>query len=491
MKSKLAKKTTQTMLLPPSHYGSSIFDQYKNILDFYSKHPNLEFDKALLGGLALCTFFDHIDINYIERLIKQIATAMPHLIEVFRRPVTHLIEIETKVPVDTAKHITSKTVRHLMSHSEDWECIKNAKITPKNILTKTYDDDYSIYENIVFKNLVDRILKLLKKQLHYLNTALKIYNESVLIDAFSRINHSQYYSAIGTLYSGFFNNFKEIKTTSLQRKIKQELALITKYLSHPVYRKNINAKPISKDIKQTNILLMHKDYKYINWLWKELGCEEAEEEADVAVQTKAQRAYEKFCEYLLMFSVRHFNFDSQYKFDKWSVGIKEKKLGFVDLTAIELVIKHKKSDVKYLIVPISYYLGKTRHKVYEDIKKGIYDAFGDGYKQIIFCEPFETPKSDFILPISITMLDSFRHFQRLLLEGMILSDKDRKICAFCGEALTPNSCCKRCRLLVFDTECDRCNTIYTQTKIDGAKDELGFKTIDTACPNKTCCKENK
>ncbi|MCL2556816.1 MAG: hypothetical protein FWE03_07385 [Firmicutes bacterium] len=488
MKSNLLKKITDTnkLYFPASIKAGNIFYQYKNILDFYQKNTTLttnKFDEALKNNLVLCTFFEQIDTQYIENLLKQIAAAMPHLIEVFRRPVTHLSEIETIVPVDMAKHITSKTVRHLMSNSQDWECIKKSKITPKNVLTKTYDDDYGIYENLVFKNLIDRILKLLKKQLHYLIVALKIYNESVSIDVFSRINHEQYYKAIGNLYSGFFNNFEEIETNALTKKIKQQLSLLTKYLSHPVYRKNITAKSLGSDIKQTNILLMHKDYKYVNKLWKQLGNDDVkEEEIDEKLQAKAQKAYEKYCEYLLIFAVRNFNFNEQFKFNKWQMTIKNKKILTVDIEAIELTIKHKKTQTKYLIVPCSYYFKKDKTKYYQDIKNKI----GTGYDNIIITHPFDIDYTDQALPISIIEINSFRYFQKLLLEGMILTDNDKNICAFCGANLLENKC-KKCRLNIQNNKCSTCEHNYISTKVDGvAIENAPFKTINKNCPN---CKE--
>jgi len=479
LKSKLIQKANEKLQLPVTPQGCGIFEQYNGIFDFSQKHPKIsadQFNKALNNDLVLCSFFEGCDIDSIDSVINQISKAMPYLIEVFRRPVTHLIELETVVPVDTAKHITAKTVRHLMSHSENWECIKNGRITPKNVLTKTYDDDYGIYENLVFKNLIDRILKLLKKQLHNLSLATRIYNEAVNIDAFSRINHEQYYRAVGLLYSGFFNNFKEAETGGTIRKIKQMLSLLSKYLSHPVYKKNANAKPISKDIKQTNILLMHKDYKHINWLWKELGAGEDECEIDETMQIKGQRAYEKFCEYLMVFAVSNFNFDDENKFNKWTVGIKNKKLGFVDINALELVVKHKRTKVKYLIVPNSYFLGKIRTKTYNTIREKAED-----YDKIIFCEPFDIDEGDGVLPISLIDIDSFRYFQKLLLEGMIAADKDRNICAFCGGIMLEGKC-KRCRLVVEDVIC-KCEKKYFVTRLDGVKEYAPFKIINDKCCN--------
>jgi len=458
--------------------GSGVYDHYKEILDFHFENPKLnisQFEKALKNDLVLCTFFKYCDIDYINNLIDQISAAMPHLIEVFRRPVTHLIELETIVPVDTAKHITAKTVRHLMVHSENWECIKKGSIVPKSVLTKTYDDDFSIYENIVFKTLIDKVLRLLKKQLYYLSVSQQLYNEAVSIDAFSRLNHEQYYGAIGLLYSGFFNMEEAEETSGAIRKIKQLLKLLARYLGHPVYAKNLNAKAIIGPAKQTNILLMHKDYKVVYALYQSLGSGDNEDEPDIEGQQKGQRAYEKFCEYLMLFSLRNFNFDEMLEFNKWKAGIKPKKLEFLDINALELVVGHKKARVKYLFIPNAYYLGSDRIKNYGYIK----DRLGGAYDKIIFCEPFEC-EGEF-LPISIIDINSFRKFQRLILEAMLVADRDKNLCAFCGEGIAQGRC-KRCRLVIEETVCG-CGHRYAATRVDGAKSNIEFKIINEICPN--------
>ena len=475
------KKQIYPLAFAATSEGCQIYDTYKEILDFSKSNPKFniaQFDKALKDDLVLCTFFKHCDLDYINSLTGQISLSIPYLIEVFRRPVTHLIEIETIVPVDTAKHITSKTVRHLMSHSENWECIKKGRIVPKNVLTKTYDDDYGIYENVVFVSLINKILKLLKRQLRLLAVAGQIYNDAVAIDVFSRINHEQYYQAVGLLYSGFFNMEEDIEGASAATKrIKQLLALLAKYLSHPVYAKNMGAKAIKGQIKQTNILLMHKDYKHIYALWQKLGSGEDSEDIDDKVQAKGQRAYEVFIKYMMLFAIKHFNFDEKFEFKKWTISIKDKKTGVQDINGFELIIKYKrKGSIKYLIVPNAYYLGTDRTANYQYLT----DVLGTEYNKIIFCEPFEdesgfdywlkSEKGHYfsVLPVSILELNSFRRFQKLLLECMVESDNDRIFCAFCGGGIVEDRC-KRCRLVIENIMCKNCGFNFKATRADGIK----------------------
>ncbi|MCL2861345.1 MAG: hypothetical protein FWE22_02940 [Firmicutes bacterium] len=491
--------------LPVTGEGSQILNHYGGIAAFIKKNPTLDylrFEHVVKNGLALCTFFEFSDIEKVEGVIDIVSNNLPYLIKVFRQPVTHLKEMERIVPVDLAKRVTAKTVRHLMSHPENWESVEGSKIIPQKVLTKNYEDDYTIYENVVFRNLIDKILFFLRRQIYYLSRATSTVNDFVHVDVFSRINHESYYLAVGKLYSAFFKNEDIEEATLLLEKAKKLHKIISKYLNSLVYTENFNAPKLEGELKKTNILTMHTDYKHIYNLYQKLSDGILENfEANVEMQKNGQKTYEQFCQLLTLFAASHFNFQFSQKmtilkdgemnakltFAKWTCLITTEHIPILNINAINLTVTNNEKQTKYLLIPMSYFVSTDKKNFYEHLIKRLFKG-GHKYDKYVFLSPFDYNGKSFnnynlkhsldklhyaVLPVSIIEVDSFRRLQKLIFECMIKNDELLNTCAFCSAKLVEGENgekrCKKCKLVINKIKCTKCSQTFKTTFADVQK----------------------
>ena len=493
--------------LPITGYGSKLAEEYQVIAKYFESHQSLnflDFEYATSHELVLCTFFKPMDFIRMKNIIEDIQKHMPYLINIFRRPYIHLKETEILQPVDTAMRINHKTINYLSKHSERWKAVDNktGSIEPDKLLTKVYIDDYSIYENVVFYNLVNNIFSFLIKTIYYLTDILETFNESIKLDAVNRFNHQMYYLSIGKLYVGFYNMEDTSEIASVLENAKNVYKQLNRYKVRDVYTKNINTKPLNRDIKKTNLFSMHKDYKHVYALYQKFKKKTftMNEYGSYLMQVKSQDSYELFCQMLILFSISNFNFKiyslddiyregkvkATFNFKDWELRISTQYNFVLGLKTIALKLSHLNKALNYLIIPIGYYLGQERKKQYEIIMQRLYNI-GEVYDKYIFFEPFDYDDKSLnsysnkyenenfttyyaILPIAISEINSFRRVQKLLLEGMVISNDQYEDCAFCGEKLQKEDenhyLCRKCRTVIKKVHCHNCDNDVVASYFD-------------------------
>jgi len=498
--------------LPITDVGSRLHTKYKDVVKFLKENQVISFkgfDYAAGRDLILCTFLRSADLDSINKTAGDIRRALPHLVSIFNRPVIHLKDAEVVLPLDAVKRVNHQSIRHLALHTDDWRNIdKHGGVMPKRLLTKVHEDDFSIYENVVFYHLIEKILNYLKKRIYRLSEILETLGEAVKFDNFGKTNHASYYLAIGKLYFGFHKYDNSGEISEALENITKLYRQISAYKTRDVYTKNMGAKPIVGGIKKTNILSMHKDYKHVYTLFKAM---DKRMFAFVlpgisAEQIKSQQYYERFCGLITVFAVSHFNFlpylsdnvindgkaDARFKFKNWTVKVSVKYEDLIDGDIIALTVKHKKKSVSYALIPTSYYIEKNKKTEYKRIIERMIEA-KFSYNKYIFLEPFDFDGGSnnsyslsflsgkkrvcyAILPVSIAEVNSFRRIQKILLEGMVYVAEKYDVCAFCGEAVSMETgqrfFCQKCRMAVLSINCVNCREKFTATYFDSKKTKL-------------------
>lgn len=492
--------------LPITGAGSDLADEYQMIAEYIDKHPQfnyLDFEYATSYELVLCTFFKPMDFNIMKNLIHEIHKYLPFIINIFRKPYIHLKEKEILQPVEAAMRINYKTINYLSKHSERWKSIddRTGSIEPDKLLTKIYVDDYSIYENVVFYNLINKIFTFLMRTIYYLSDILETFNDSIQLDAVNRFNHQMYYLAIGKLYVGFYNMENTAEIAAVLEDAKNLYKQLIRYKTRDVYTHNINTKPLNGDIKKTNLFAMHKDYKHVYTLYKKFKKKTfiVNDYGSYLKQTTSQRFYQMFCEMLTLFAISNFNFKNynsediykdgevrgNFNFKNWELRISSQYNYAIGLDTIAIKISYLDNAINYLIIPMSYYIAQERKKQYEIIIHRL-NSIGEVYDKYFFFEPFDYEdnslnsysiryeKDDIatfyaILPIAISEINSFRRIQKILLEGMVISNNKFDICPFCGEALTNQEnhyLCNKCRTVIKPITCNNCNNAFVASYSD-------------------------
>ena len=462
---------------------------YEIIQTFTKKYNNityLEFDYHVVHNLTLFAIDFDFDFDKLKYVTDRINRVLPSIKRIFSKPVLHLKENEEILPVESIKRINNDTLHHVAIHSELWDDITDSGIKPLKLLTKTYTDNYGIYENLVFCKTVDDVL-------HYLRTnikSLKNFNylsHTMEFDLLERFNHLNYFLALGKLHTGYIRNFDKYYLTSKNclSQLSNIYDSILPRLKKPVYRKNKN-RPKKIKIKKTNILSMHKDYKEIYTLERFLTSNNIKAPIDFTKENYMNYYdnYYNYCNILSIFSLGHFNYKcaENQKLNYSDINVSFYYKNWIVVLSSGKVDSHKyisfsfKKDMEYKIILVPSII-EDNEKVIDIIKRNI-DA-----NEYILCKPYEKEKYDLNeCYIDISSIESFRRIQSIILRGMIYSDNQRTDCPFCNNNLREKEIivigivyeCESCRTRIVDDFCDETKKKYSFTDII----DYEYKLID-------------
>lgn len=218
-----------------------------------------------------------LGLNEFEKLLYE---NVFHLEEIARVP-HYLLEREIeKVHVSRAKRIPSKGYQYLASHTEDWVHKSIVSFKPSRILNEELELNFDIYENQLTVVFLERCLV-------YLNSRLKEIQDikSFLADyeklLKNRNDQKGWYkkigrnlSLIGSVYEDDHFHVKN-KDGSTLTETEETLNQINKRLL--LLRKSDLFNLVNKRatqaiyLRNTNVLVNHKHYRYVKTLWVELN----------------------------------------------------------------------------------------------------------------------------------------------------------------------------------------------------------------------------
>ena len=409
----------------------------ENIQEFIKKHQivtYIEFDYYVVHDMTLFSIEPEFDFEKLEKTIHLIRKTTPAIKRVFNKPIIVLKDSDDVLPVENARIINQNTLLHLANHGQYVSNITKRGVKPRKLLTRIYEDEYSIYENIIFCNFIDEILLLIKKNRRTLNSLL--YASNIMrFNLLEKVNHVNYFLALGKLHTGYIRDFSQYY--NLSKEMLGELSLISHSinprLKKPVYKRNlIRNKKLS--LKKTNIFLSQKDYRQVYKTYKyllgnQVKVEEPKKEMDIDSMIMS---YLTYVQMLTIFAAGHFNFEvnPELKIDLNSLDI---KFLFKDWK-LEIFNNNKKEILLYFTKEKTYkimIIGNTYNsKVLNSYKKNY------GIDEFIVVNQFE---QDYLeredVYISMEDIDSFRRIQQIILKGMIYSDEKRDVCPFCGGKL--------------------------------------------------------
>ena len=461
---------------------NGMLDDYKCVGDFAGKTKRMnyvQFDYAVVHDLTLFMQDPDFDFDELEKRTDVILKALPAIKRIFAQPFIHLKEHDVIMPVEAVRIVNNATLNHIATHSELWTDVKNDEIKPEKLLTRTYEDNYGIYENLVFCNVVDEILAYARANIRFLRELIYA-NRTIEINLLERVNHLSYFLALGKLHIGYSKNFEAYYATA-SRCLNKLLFIvngIVPRLKRPVYKNN-KRRPASLKIRKTNILSMHKEYHQVYKLAKRFALDTAAPLKDISEKELAalESEYALFCGALCIFSVGHFNFTCDeskdfdlrrpvldFSFKDWRLGFKRINVGGLPLFTLDF---DKDKSYRIALVPS---LEEDTAALIARAKKAV---AADEY---IACTPYEECGDDCVF-IDITSIESFRRLQQIVLRGMIASDAARVDCPFCGGKLAVDGekssgggtvyACATCRTEICDSRCEEKGERFVYTTIAG------------------------
>ena len=474
------KKAERKHLDEYSHL-ETLLDDINRFVNRHSQLNYIDFDYYAVHDLTLFSVEPDFDFQAFEKNITRISKAVPSIKRIFSKPIIALKDISEILPVEIVAKTNQDTFSYLGTHMNQVSNITKRGIKPRKLLTQIYEDDYGIYENLVFCDFIDELLKYCRKNLKALQCLLYA-SETMEFNLLERINHLDYFLALGELHTGYIRDFTKHYgiAKELSRKTLAVIDSIKPRLHKPIYQRNLR-RGRKLPLKKSNIFLMQKDYHSVYTAYKYLLSNRlvAEEERKEVDFIQLRKDYYSFVEIMLIFSLGHFSFqsdpeikmnlkdlDAVFTFKKWEARIK-------NLNNSSFLLTLKKDKIyKILFLPT---IDFTYDPSFLLTKKGNAD-------EVIVCTPFENDSTlKYASWISIENIDSFRRIQQFILKAMIYSDTERDDCPFCGDRLRFNEDdnsyeCDNCRTIIKEDTCSEFNEKYFYTEIEGYTP----KTIDAS-----------
>lgn len=407
-----------------------------------------DFDALTQTDLNLFALREDIDIEELEAILDRIISALPALRHIFAAPIIRLRDAGEILPVEAVRVVNNKTLAHISVHSELWEDVRDGQLIPRKLMSVRQEDDYALYENIIFARTVDAILRLTEANLAVLRDMLYA-NREMRFNLLERENHPSYFLALGKLHTGYLRDYDKYllpiercfeKLSSIERTLIPRLLM-------PVYKKCKKSKT-KLSLKRTNIFRSQKDYRKLYSLAKYLS-DIGETDLSEASRVDADE-YAHFCAMLCVFAAGHFNF----KFDKYRT---------IDFTNINTSARF--GD---WILTVKAEGGGIVIAVKKEYEYKIFLALTDGGEREADEIVRVTPDGIDSMRLSLYDIDSFRRIQQMLLRAMVYADDSHESCPFCGKSMTQTEDsyeCGACRTVIRAHICPESGTGYYSTAI--------------------------
>jgi hypothetical protein len=455
-----------------------------DVNDFVNTHPFMtfiEFDNYVSHEITLFSIDPNLDFNQLETSIQKIRKSLPSLKRIFVKPIISLKDVEDVMPVENTRIINQKTFLHLANHSHNVANITKRGVKPRRLLTRLNEDDYGIYENIVFCNTVDAILAYVRKNRRMLENVLYA-SDMMEFNILEKMNHMNFFLALGKLQTGYIRDFNQY--LSLSRRLLHDLAHIDRTLkarlSKPVYKKNKRRNKRIR-LKKTNIFLKQKDYRQTFKMYKFMRSKPTETQADKPQSWDEKTLTENYLRYvqmLMLFAIGHFNFkrtkntkmdlkalDTSFNNKEWTLDVKATKRR-------ELLLTFKK-DTSYTML--------LTDKHFENGEGNEPEGNGKIDETIYLSPVSESYLKREDVYVNVDDINSFRRLQQLLLKGMIYSDTKRDVCPFCGGTLKKHKRhalyqCQDCMLQINEAICSETGQFFVYTDNANQRKQATLKT---------------
>lgn len=452
--------------------SQNLKDEYTALADFAQQKNRLsysDFDHCMLTDVNLFMIPKGKHLEIMETTLNKIIHALPAFKRIFSSPITRLTDVYNVLPIESVRVINNQSMSHASRHSEHWGEILNGELKPKKLMTLDRQEDYAIYENILFVQLIKQILAFTRKNLRLLKDMMYA-NRDLRLNLLEQNNHLNHFLALGKLHLSYArtqDEYQPVYEHGLEKLLFVENALHAK-LHTPVYQhcRKYNRK---LTLKKTNILRLHKDYRQVYVLWKWFFGDNEPLEHDSFDDSLSKDGYIAYCNMLTVFAVGHFNFQFSTQkrlnflnlrttatFKNWTLALEEYRcdgirgvlFSFKKETTYRICVLFC-SNTEYSSTKIAHFKNKCAAEEY------------------LFANPWQYDAPD-CLYLSIFDIDSFRRIQKLLLRGMVYSDDCHDVCPFCGKTLINDNNqyrCRSCRTTIKEKQCMETGERYWETSI--------------------------
>jgi hypothetical protein len=224
--------------------------------------------------------FDELPSPMLPPELQQIAELLPfeeelgsaldrsNLHEIAARPRLDMHYVPETLPVARAKRVSAEAVEHLAQHSENWSRRIIGGIVPARVLTRVSEDDYAIYENVVFVRLLDACWRWLSNRVQMLKALEAGYQGAQSLsnaEELNRLLRERLCTLWGSAWST--ESQESRKTSEVRERLEKMLTEVTRLKRSKVYSTVPRSAHVPVHLRMTNILQFDKRYSTLRPLW--------------------------------------------------------------------------------------------------------------------------------------------------------------------------------------------------------------------------------
>ncbi|MGN0812667.1 MAG: DUF2357 domain-containing protein [Candidatus Coproplasma sp.] len=246
-------------------------NEYLNKIDG-DKDELGRFIAAIRGGentLSHFNFTQAVELN--DDWIIEIEGALTSVEQIVHRPRKFISENELLLDVAKVRRTTTKTVRHLSTHSQYVQNYEQdtGEVKAKKLLSVEMEEDIAIYENRFICALVNNLAKFVEMRNEEMKDRIESFNQTN-IKMQSKFNYgdSRFTCNIDLKVDDPINNNGRNETNLALFDRIQLLRRRLRMLQTTEFMKELSrAKPVRPPIQKTNLLMKNVDYNNCYKLW--------------------------------------------------------------------------------------------------------------------------------------------------------------------------------------------------------------------------------
>ena len=225
----------------------------------------------------------------IEICLKEVLRG-GHLHSISDRPRRDLRYDEFVAPVARARRLATSALSHLASHSDCWQQRTLSGVIPRKVLARFSEDDNTIYENRLYKRLLDRLDHHLVKRLSRIK-GINSRLEKALDFQDSELTHFRLRQDICRLWGESYeddNTGVQLDAGRLAlAELETQLRAIRGLKQRGIYKLIPAAAVVPAQVHRTNILNHDPHYRHLPPLWEKL--KEEKEDRQLAPEERFAR----------------------------------------------------------------------------------------------------------------------------------------------------------------------------------------------------------
>jgi hypothetical protein len=222
---------------------------------------------------------DFANLSTFEIELKRVLKA-GHLHQISARPRMSMRYDSIVLPVSRARRLASGALERLASRSEDWHRRTLGGVEPARVLAEVSEDEWEIYENIVFARLIDQAILLINNSEIELTNYIYQQNKAIELSQAEDL-HRQLREKLCQLWGQALDTKSKDANDTLKNTVKADDPLQTRLKElrklgcrlrqlrfGPLYQAIPRSVRVPIALKNTNVLTHDPHYREMRELWR-------------------------------------------------------------------------------------------------------------------------------------------------------------------------------------------------------------------------------